>query len=434
MSGPATNRYQILSEIGRGGFAVVSLAQPLVGGGQVALKRPLPVFLAEERMRREIDVQREFAGPHVMPVLDADIDEPWFAMPVAEGNLFHLWRGGHLGNDPETLAVEVVAALADGLRDAHEDGLVHRDVTPANVLALVDPAMPSGRRWVVADFGLVRRPIGETTQHLTSTGTGLGTPGYAAPETWDDAHQVDRRADVYSAGRLLAWLLTDRRPLPFVPLLPSGRLRGLIASATDNDAAARPATLDALGQRLERLIAAPAASPRATLRDLLGQHRVDLEQVREVVRGNLTNERLLLDDLAPMERGLVARWTADAPSEAARVAVTMCRTLRDADWGNRNFDYANVPLGWAFAVLRELIDQDELDDAEDVGAAFFEAEQQWDRWPQLNATVDWLRRLDDTAGAVIARAIIRAGGERYYQGAMEHRSMRSTALSALLED
>jgi len=339
-----------------------------------------------------------------------------------------------LGADPETLAVEIVDALAEGLRDAHQRGHVHRDLTPANVLAMPDPEAASGRRWVVADFGLVRRPLGETTQRLTSTGTGLGTPGFAAPETWLEAHQVDRRADVYSVGRLLAWLLTYQLPVFFMPLLPSGRFRGLVADATDNDPSVRPASLDDLRDRLQRIVDRPVVAPRPALREALGQQPLILERIREIVRSNLDDERLLIDDLAPMERASVRRWVDEAPAEAARTAITLCRMLRTADWGRRNFDYANTPLGWAFAVWQRLIERKAYDDAEDVGAAFFEAEEHWDRWPQLNVTVAWLEKLADPAGGVMARAIMRAGVEEYYRRALDNRQLVSEDLAAVIEE
>lgn len=426
--------FKIIEEIGRGGFAFVSRAEPVGGGDQVALKQPLPVPFAEERMRREISVQRELAGPHVMPIVDFDSDGPWFTMPVAEGNLLHLWRGGVLGTDPEALALEIVSALTEGLRDAHARGHVHRDLTPANVLALPDPNTASGRRWVVADFGLVRRPLGETTHRLT-TGGGLGTPGFAAPESvMDDAHAVDQRADVYSVGRLLAWLLTDQLPMFFVPLLPSGRFRGLVADATDNDPSVRPPSLDILLERLQRIVNRPVVAPRPALRELLTQQPLNLEGVREIVRANMDNERLFIDDLAPMDRTAVRGWVDEAPAEAARTAIVMCRTLRTADWGRRNFDYANTPLGWAFAVLQRLVEIQDYDDAEDVGAAFFEVEEHWDRWSQLNATVAWLEKLTDPAGGAMARAIERAGAEEYYRRALSNRQLVSPDLSAIVEE
>jgi serine/threonine protein kinase len=96
------SNYTILSEIGRGGFAVVSLAEPASSGEKVALKRPLPVSSADDRMRREIDVQRRLAGPHVMPILDLDQDAPWFTMPVAEGNLYQLCIAVDLGTTQRT--------------------------------------------------------------------------------------------------------------------------------------------------------------------------------------------------------------------------------------------------------------------------------------------------------------------------------------------
>src|SRR5439155_9162556 len=133
--------------------------------------------------------------------------------------------------------------------------------SPRNVLALPYSAQPSGRRWVVADWGIVKRPAGDTTHRYTRTGEGLGTEGFAAPETWDDAHHVGCEADVYSLGRVVAWLLTGKWPRPHVPLLPDGPMRGLVAECTEFNPARRIRTVRALRERVNVLQTTPALSP-----------------------------------------------------------------------------------------------------------------------------------------------------------------------------
>jgi serine/threonine-protein kinase len=125
-----------------------------------------------------------------MPILDAADDRSWFVMPLALGNLEDLWSKATLGNDAEVVAAGILDAVTQGLEPAHELGYVRRDISPRNVLALPDSINPSGRRWVVADWGIVKRPAGDTTHRYTRTGEGLGTAGFASPETWQDAHRV----------------------------------------------------------------------------------------------------------------------------------------------------------------------------------------------------------------------------------------------------
>ena len=102
-------------------------------------------------------------------------------------------------------AAELCAKIADALHHAHEAGVVHRDLKPGNIL--IDGDMEPH----LVDFGLARRDVGEVT--ITLDGQVLGTPAYMSPEqARGEAHQADRRSDVYSLGVVLFQLLTGERP------------------------------------------------------------------------------------------------------------------------------------------------------------------------------------------------------------------------------
>jgi len=387
-------------------------------------------------MVREIDVQRLFRHPHIMPILDAADDWSWFVMPLAQDSLDELWRKGQLGGDASLVAAEIIDAVTRGLEPAHEPGYVHRDISPRNILALPDSTTPTGRRWVVADWGLVRRPAGDTTHRYTQTGEGLGTQGFAAPETWDNAHHVGPEADVYSLGRVIAWLLTGRWPVPNVPLLPDGPLRGLVAECTESSAARRVRTVRAVRERFDVLQATPALSPRAMVGDLVQRAHhgaaIDVGQILALARQYPDDGQLYLDELARLPREALAGHASSAPEETAEVAMIMLRHLTEDDWGRREFDYANTPLGWAFTVLRTLLANDRAGLAEDLATEFFKAEQQWDRYSQLNITVRWLKSLPESRGAVMARAIRRAGGAGYYNRQIGNDRVVSRSLAAEL--
>jgi serine/threonine protein kinase len=274
-----------------------------------------------------------------MPILDAADDWSWFVMPLAQDNLDELRRKGQLVGDASLVAAEIIDAVTRGLEPAHGPGYVHRDISPRNILALPDSTTPAGRRWVVADWGLVRRPAGDTTHRYTQTGEGLGTQGFAAPETWTNAHHVGPEADVYSLGRVVAWLLTGRWPVPNVPLLPDGPLRGLVAECTESSPARRVRTVRAVRERLDVLQATPAPSPRAIVADLIQQAyngaAVDVGQMLALARQYPEDGQLYLDELARLPHDALAGHARSAPEETAEVATIMLRHLTEDDWCSR---------------------------------------------------------------------------------------------------
>jgi eukaryotic-like serine/threonine-protein kinase len=340
---------------------------------------------------------------------------------------------GALGADREALAVVVLRAISLGLGYAHEQGFVHRDVTPRNILAF--PAeTPGSRTWVIGDWGLVKRVPGETTDRLTNTGEGLGTEGFAAPESWDDAHKADPRADVYSLGRVAAWLVTGRWPAPNLPLLPEGPLRGLVFECTEPDPDRRLGSMDELRSRLDTLIAQPTFSPRGEVQALveraISEDAPVEAEIARIARAHRDNEELFLDELARLPVEHVERLAHEMPDVAADLAATMVEHLVSADWGERDFNYANVPLGWAFEVLRVLTEDGRAGAAEDLGVAFFRADEQWNRFKQHGITLRWLRSLREEEGAMVARALRRAGTHDYYRRGLARAGLGSRSLAA----
>ena len=231
--------------IDRGGQAEVFPADHRPTGIAVAFKRATSnAPRARARMRREIEAAQLFgANPHVMPVLDHSDVYAWFTMPLA-------------GDTAETLRVqlaedtnlrELVTAVCAGLGPAHEAGWIHRDLKPSNLLQL-------DGRWTVADWGLTRRPRGQTTDpDRTRAGAPFGTDGWAAPELSADAHAAGPQADIYSIGQIIGWAITGQRPLANIPLIPdNGPWREVVTAATHFDPGRRPATIDDLQQLIAR--------------------------------------------------------------------------------------------------------------------------------------------------------------------------------------
>jgi serine/threonine protein kinase len=199
--------YRIEEVAGRGGMGVVYRAQHMHLGRTVALKLLNPELAASEEFRerfiREARAAAELEHPNIVPVYDAGEVEGrlYLAMKFIEGTDLAqlLEQEGRLG--PER-TLPLLEQLADALDAAHANGLIHRDVKPAN--ALLD-----GDRLYLTDFGLTRRV--DSTRPLTATGRAVGTAAYLAPEQIR-GEPLDRRVDVYALGCVLYQCLAGQPP------------------------------------------------------------------------------------------------------------------------------------------------------------------------------------------------------------------------------
>jgi serine/threonine protein kinase/tetratricopeptide (TPR) repeat protein len=202
--------HEIIAEIGRGGMGVIYRAREPHSGRIVALKCILPhqgdsdQVLA--RFRREAETAARLDHPNIVPIYhvgETADGSPFFTMKYAtNGSL--LQARGRLRQEPRQ-SVLLVAKVAAAVQYAHEQGVLHRDLKPGNIL-LDGRAEP-----LVSDFGLAR--CEKISSHLTRSFTSFGTPGYIAPEQTDGpAVHLTSAADIYSLGAILFDLLTGRPP------------------------------------------------------------------------------------------------------------------------------------------------------------------------------------------------------------------------------
>ncbi len=207
--GALVGRFRVVRELGRGGMAVVLEVEDTEGGERRALKLMLPTAQQDEvarRFRREFRTLSRLDHPGVLAVHESGLHQgrPWFVMQLLEGR--------ELKDEVETWrelppparyakARDVLVQLARALAYIHGRGLVHRDVTPSNIMM-----MPDGRA-LLMDFGVVKEPGGD----LTTVGEVVGTVAYIAPEQISGG-AVDFRADLYSLGAVYYLMLTGRRP------------------------------------------------------------------------------------------------------------------------------------------------------------------------------------------------------------------------------
>jgi serine/threonine protein kinase len=169
---------------------------------------------AMERFRREMQTTAQLDHPNIVLVRDADEIRriPYLVMDFIVGvDLAQKVKKD--GPQPLRESVEYVRQAALGCQHAFERGIVHRDLKPSNLILSMNPdGSPMIR---ILDFGLARFECQETDQKpLTQMGRILGTVDFIAPEQAQDAHRVDVRADIYSLGCTLYWLLTGQPPFP----------------------------------------------------------------------------------------------------------------------------------------------------------------------------------------------------------------------------
>jgi serine/threonine-protein kinase len=208
-------RYRIMRELGRGGMARVYLAEDLKHARNVAVKviRPeLAESLGRGRFLREIGIAARLRHPNIMPLYDSgDADGVlYFVMPHEDGPSL---KTRLADGQPFTTtdAVSVLRDVARALAYAHDQGVVHRDVKPDNV-------MLSGGAAVVTDFGIAKAFSAAQSEApggtITQTGVIIGTPAYMAPEQAVGDPTTDHRADIYSFGCLAYELFVGKAPFP----------------------------------------------------------------------------------------------------------------------------------------------------------------------------------------------------------------------------
>ncbi len=202
------DRYEIIEEIGAGGFAIVYRGRDTTLDRQVALKELRPHLLQNKswvkRFRQEAKTIARLDHPHIVPIFDIHQAELrlFIVMRLVEGHSLEqsITEQGRL-TWPKT--VDTMQAICQGLDYAHQQGILHRDLKPANIL--LDPR----RGPMLSDFGLAKI-MGQHSMSMTDSQSVIGTPHYIAPEVWEGAG-TSHQSDIYALGCILYELLTGEK-------------------------------------------------------------------------------------------------------------------------------------------------------------------------------------------------------------------------------
>ena len=258
--------YTIHEMIGRGGMGFVYRASRNSDSMTVALK-VLPKELGAdpnfaERFDREGKTLSHLKHPNIVAIHDYGKCDPFFyiAMEYIDGlNLRQAMAPERFTPDQ---ALEMVPGLCSALTYAHQQGVLHRNIKPENIL------LDAEGKVKIVDFG-ISKMVGDQGPQLTVTGAQLGTPSYMAPEQIERSSNIDHRADIYSLGVVLYELLTDGLPIGrFAPPSESAPVHPdideIVFRALEKDRLRRQQTAEEIQAELRHAGNSPRPQPQST--------------------------------------------------------------------------------------------------------------------------------------------------------------------------
>jgi len=223
-TGLQIGKYELGKKLGQGGFGVVFIGHDTELEREVALKFLHPEHTANpEILRRFLQEARSAAKishPGIVTVFECGQVKgtntsadgvAYIAMELLHGESLsdRLSRSGRL---PPANAIEITRQVASALEAAHRAGIVHRDLKPDNIFLAIDPAMPTGERVKVLDFGIAKLAQKQGSSVQTQSQMVFGTPRYMSPEQCKSAAHIDHRSDIYTLGCILFELVCGRPP------------------------------------------------------------------------------------------------------------------------------------------------------------------------------------------------------------------------------
>lgn len=345
--------YILMEPLGKGGMGEVFKAIHKTMAREVAIKF-VALQVAKDpdalaRFQREVRAAAKLIHPNIVTAFDAGIDRkrPYLVMECVSGKDLSRILAKH-PNIPIGQAIQWIEEAASGLACAHENGIVHRDIKPQNLL------IDSKGHVKILDLGLARIAADiAQSRELTASGTVMGTADYMAPEQASDAKNVDHRADIYALGCTLYRILTGRAPFE-----TDSMVNTLVAHRTKpipSLKAARPDVPDALEKLYQKMMAKRPEDRIGSMNEVIDA--LSVEQLSSTAQtsgkrppsraeftstsGTVEDNRSTLDiDFASIAIDPNANTIANIPSPG----VTVIGYPQNPYWQTQSKKKSNTPL------------------------------------------------------------------------------------------
>lgn len=307
--------FEYLSTLGEGGFGKVLKVER---NGKVQALKVLDLKgnqahkeVITARLLREIRVMSTIEHPGVMSIEGTTLDDgsPAYYMPIAEKSFSDIIKS-NVSGVKEVDAIDLMLPVLEALHFIHQNEIIHRDLTPGNILIL-------NQRPVISDFGLTRDM---TSDSATLTKVWWGSHGYMSPEQLENTHAAAPSMDIFAAGVVLHELLCGKKPISgnVCPSL-QGALRTIVHKAISRNPNHRHATAEAFGDALrdhllgDEDLQSTSDRIRAQVESESEHWYLWEEQVRATIAANLDDADLVLFELHRIESEVWEHWASKAP-------------------------------------------------------------------------------------------------------------------------
>jgi eukaryotic-like serine/threonine-protein kinase len=305
---------------------------------------------AVARFKREVKLQRGLDHPHIVSIVDADVDatSPFFVMPRADRSLQEILEGEGL---TESECDRIFRCVLEAMVYAHANRTIHRDMKPLNILLYGNVPM-------ISDFGLGKN-LASDSATITKTTSLVGTFIYMAPEQLADPRSADERSDVYALGKTLQQMVTGQLPLPGLSSKIPRKYRYLIERCCEQEERDRYQTVESLLTAFDQVVAGiekpEVASEEAERLVTAWQAEIlnDLPILRDLhalFERHVDDAEFFQDHFPRLPDPLLREYMIQLPRDFER----MLRVYDEHVSGSLDFNYCDVVADFYLKVWRQL--------------------------------------------------------------------------------